>query len=344
MPAHLTDEELRRRLAKWLECNRNASTAAKGYISMTGARVAPSAFRDSIRAAKDKGLTPTTIQAPNEFDDSPIPEPPKLRITISTRASDPGFTGDVVVIGDAHDSPKIPDKARFLWAGRYIADLGIQKVIQIGDFFSFDSLTRFDGNETLIGKTKPSFEADINSGHDALTAFDRGLGGHKPETKHECLGNHENRAINFTNKTPEIAGILTGAIDNLLMSHKWTYSPYGLVYFIGSVGFVHVPLNKLGRPYGGKTAGQRIANDCLHDLGYGHDHAGGEVVSQKIGTNQKITVLNAGCFLPDMHVEQYVGHGISGWKYGINRLHIEDGRLASSSFTTMRELEQKYGD
>jgi len=336
----ISDEELRRRVKHWLDNGRDAQKASKTYLTPNGERIASSTYRQSIQKADKRGLI--VVSGETQFDAREPPEPPKLRVTISHRKNDAGWSGEVLGIGDMHDSPKL-NKKRFLWCARAAVELKVDKIRQIGDIFSFDSLCRYDANDTLKGKEKPPFEADIQSGHDALGAFDRGLQGADIE-RHITLGNHEDRALSFTNRTPEIAGMLTGMVDNVFMSHGWTYSPFGLIDFIGSVGFVHAPLNTLGRPYGGKTALQRIANDVLHDLVFGHTHKRGEFQCPKIGTNQKITVLDLGCGLPEGHVESYVGHGTSGWWYGVNKISIREGRIVSVHSLTMNELEERFGD
>ncbi len=295
--------------------------------------------RRHISLVSERGIVTGNIGTSETF----YADAPKIRVTVSNKPNEADWSGDVLVIGDAHDSPKLADKSRFLWMGRAAAEWNVDRIIQSGDFLTLDSLCRYDENWTLIGKDKPSFQSEINSGIEAMSAFDKGQQGQDVE-KHITLGNHEARAISFTNRTPEVAGILTGLIDNLFMSHGWTYSPYGIIYFIGAVGFTHVPLNTLGKPYGGKTAIQRVANDVCHDLVYAHDHKGGDFPCPKIGTNQKITVLNAGCSLPEGHVEPYVGHGTSGWRYGVVKLKIREGRFAASSFVTMTELEERFAD
>ena len=176
-----------------------------------------------------------------------------------------------------------------------------------------------------------------------MNTFDRGLQGHDCD-KHVTLGNHEDRCMSFTDRTPEVAGMLTGQIDNLLMTHHWDYSPFGMVHFIGGVGFVHAPLTGMGKPYGGKTALSRVANDVVHDLVYGHTHKEGFVACPKIGTNQSVRVLDVGCALPEGHVERYVGHGQSGWTYGIFELLINNGRIESRQSVSMAELERRYDD
>lgn len=232
-----------------------------------------------------------------------------------------------LVIGDAHDSPRLP-KDRFYWMGRYAREHNKTHIVQIGDFLTFDSLCRMD---------------DIYSGRDALKAFDEGLGDFEPELKHCTLGNHEDRAISFTNRTPELDGMLLGQIDNLFMTHKWTYSPFKTFYYLGGVGFTHAPIGGHGKPISGKTAHSRIANEALHDIVYGHDHKGGVYHAPKLGNNQWVTILNAACALPDGHVESYAKHNMTGWRYGVYDVKISEGRIQAHNFVTMRELEASYG-
>ena len=312
-------------------------------------------FKNQFKAAEYLNIPRTTFQArlteANRWANTEKIEPeritprdPKEPFHYAVRIRHQVDTHEpirVLGIGDAHDSPSLPDKSRFYWMGRQAAELQVTHVIQIGDFLTFDSLCRYEGNDTLRGKHKPSFRDDILSGKDALSAFRDGLCGYKPEL-HLLLGNHEDRAFSFTNRTPEMEGILAGEIDNLFASFDWNVYPYGQINFFSGVGFVHVPLNRLGKPYGGKTAKNQIANDCLHDLVFGHDHMGGEITAQKVGTNQSVTVLNLGCALPMGHVEAYVGHGQSGWRYGCYSLEIE-GRIRSAKFYSMNELEASFG-
>ena len=49
----------------------------------------------------------------------------------------------VVVIGDTHDSPDIPDKSRFGWFSKHIKKFKLDYVVQIGDFISLDSCTHY---------------------------------------------------------------------------------------------------------------------------------------------------------------------------------------------------------
>ena len=279
-----------------------------------------------------------------------VPEPPKqegptfkLKFTVRPMVDPGGERWRVCAIGDAHSDPRLKHD-RFLWMGRHVAQTQPDAVVQIGDFLTFDSLCRFDGNETLIGQLKPSFEQDIEGGIRDLKHFNLGLSGYEPKIKHVVLGNHEDRVLSFTNRNPEIFGIFTGLVDNLFMSHGWTYSPFGQIYFLGGVGFVHYPLTTLGKPYGGKTALQRACNDLLHDLVVGHDHKAQHVRMPKIGTNRAVQILGLGCSLPHGHTEKYIRHDqMLGWSYGIYDILIDQGAIQSAKHISMLELEELYG-
>jgi len=104
-------------------------------------------------------------------------------------------------------APTIPDKSRFFAMGKYARENKVDQIIQIGDFASVDSLNRFDGNDTLKGKKKPSFGEDMKSFQQAIRAFNKGLDGYDIP-KHVTLGNHEDRIWSFTNKNPEIVDML----------------------------------------------------------------------------------------------------------------------------------------
>ena len=272
----------------------------------------------------------------------------KMRFTVRPRLDVTGERWRALCIGDAHSAPEVSSD-RFLWIGRYAHEWGNlhseenTAIVQIGDLLSFDSLCRFEGNETVQGRLKPSFEQDIEAGHRDLSELDKGLQGFTPKEKHVTLGNHEDRVISFTNRNPEVFGVFTGMWDNLMMTHNWTYSPFGNIWYLGGVGFTHYPLTTLGKPFGGKTALQRACNDLVHDLVVGHDHKAQHIRMPKIGTNQSVQILGLGCSLPHGHLEKYVKHDqLSGWSYGIYEVLIDHGKIQSAKHISMLELEERY--
>jgi len=246
----------------------------------------------------------------------------------------------VLAIGDCHDSVEIPDKSRFYAMGKYAKENNIDKIIQIGDFSSMDSMSFHEPNWTKKGQAKPSFKKEILSFFEALSAFDEGLGGHEA-TKHVTLGNHEDRIGRFVNEHPELAELLYEKVYELLTDFGWSYSPFGEFHFVGDVGFTHVPLNTMGKPYGGKNSENQIGNDSLHDIVYGHTHKAVVKHIPKIG-QEYVTVVNLGCSLPHGYIEDYAKHSVTGWSYGVYDLTIQDGKIKEHSWVSMQTLMKDY--
>ena len=245
-------------------------------------------------------------------------------------------------IGDAHDAPNLPDKARFRWAGKFIADEKPDVVIQIGDFFTFNSINSYDKPGSQEFKDLPSFPEDITSGEAALTAFDEGLNGYECE-KHVTLGNHEDRLWSYESRNPHVGQMLKMELDRLLGRHGWAYSPYSQPTFYGNVAFSHIPLSIVSRPLGGELTTQNIALKSLTDWVYGHTHRADVARRPKLA-GRHITAINLGCFLPTSHIESYVKVGSqTGWWYGLWNLRISKGHIQSYKQHTVDELGERYG-
>jgi hypothetical protein len=307
-----------------------------------------------IRAFKDLGLAPRVV--PDKSSDAALlqtietlrSELDHVRAELA-KASRPHFTirqelkGSstkirAVWVGDAHDSPAIPDKSRFRWIGKYIRDTKPDMLGQIGDFATLDSLNTHVPNENYSGKAKPTFMADMVSFNEALGEMDlpEGL------ERHCVLGNHERRLFLFEERAPEAYGMMQFELQKVFERHKWTYSPYGEIVSYGGVGFVHAALNRLGKTFGGKNAENQIANDAVHDLVIGHSHVARHIRAPKLGGNNCVQVLNLGCALPEGHIEDYAQHSLTGWTYGIADITIQFGRIQSCAFITMEELKERY--
>ena len=114
----------------------------------------------------------------------------------------------VLVIGDTHDSPKIPQD-RFDWIGKHIRKLKPDYIVHIGDFGSFDSLSHFQKNDTQQGKLKDAFMVDLHSMRKALKILDKYV---RDYPHHICIGNHELRIHKFEERIPEIQGIMKKAL------------------------------------------------------------------------------------------------------------------------------------
>ena len=263
---------------------------------------------------------------------------PRVRMQV---AAPSGGGYKVLGIGDAHDDPHL-DKERFRWFGAHAKAMGADYAVQIGDWATVDSLNSHISNETLQAKTKNPFVDDLVSLRESIDAFNVGLGQHSCR-KVVTLGNHERRAWLFEDQNPESAGLLTGPLLAAFEAGGWETRPYGEIFYLGGVGFVHAALNRLGKTYGGKNAENTIANDAVHDLVIGHSHIARQVRVPKIGPYNHVTVLNLGCALPYGHIEDYARDALTGWTWGVYELFIRAGHIESAKFVSMLELQERYG-
>lgn len=319
-----------------------------GTSAVTVAAKALGIARTTIHNRMDRieqchGLRPNwELYKPKETWTEIVAKKPVVRLKAGSSLLPEGPAHRCVVIGDAHDSDELPDKSRFKWFGKHAAEYQSDYVIQIGDWGTFDSCSQHEPNDSIRGKLKPSFLQDRDSLEASLEAFNdgaKGFKGHRRITK----GNHENRVPQFEDANPETEGLMGSSIDSLFQKHGWQVTEYGQFLFIGGVGFTHVPLNQLGKPYGGKNPETQIANDATFDIVYGHTHKDRNHKAPKIGPQNYVRVLNIGCALPYGHVERYARKSTTGWSYGIYNLTIQGGHIQSWEFIDMLELQRRYG-
>ena len=212
-------------------------------------------FSSRVRNARDRGYITDSaeldrVKTPKVVEATVVVKP---NYRIQQRKSKPDETKRVLAIGDSHDGPSLPDKTRFYAMGRFAKENKVDEIVHIGDFATCDSLNRFDRNDTLKGKEKPSFKK-------TWVAF-KGPSGRFIRVrwydvkKHVTLGNHEPYMV--YQQKPEVVELLDQLLFATLDDYGWTYSLWEF-YFIGDAGFTHAPLNTMGKAYGG----MRRKPDC----------------------------------------------------------------------------------
>ena len=308
-----------------------------GWVNSTGT------FETRLRVAKERyELEPDwSAFRPLQYLHRP-PGAPVVPFQDHIQEAEPeGEPITVAVIGDAHDSPHLPDKSRFRWLGAFCAEHRVDRVVQIGDWMTLDCFSTHTDRATFEGLAKPTFEQDMASFHESQRAFRDGLGGHKP--KLDCvLGNHEHRAWKWDNLHPE--SVSHGRlIEEAFLVWGWRTTPYGQYRFIDNVGFTHTPLNALGKPMGGVTGQQRAANAALTDVIHGDSHKVQINTAEKLGPFRSPTIYNAATALPPGFVEGYARNGGSTWRSGICLATIWGSHVRSWQFVEMLLLRKRYG-
>lgn len=351
-------ETARQRVALVEQCMREGFTPQRDPTKRTpGTAVSEAArrqgislrgFKDSLESARNHfGLEPDDSNyRPRQYlHAAPVPPTPPSQ----SHTAEPMPDGDpihIAVIGDAHDSPHLPDKSRFYWLGRYIAERRIPWVVSIGDWWTLDSMSTHTDPATFEGLAKPTFEQDVESFHASQREFHRGLGNWKPK-KDVVSGNHEYRAIRWANQHRQVIGNVIDPhhkIEEAWAQWHWRTTPFGEYRFIGGVGFVHAPLvpGTNGKTYGGKTGGQRAANDALFDIVRGDDHKFYVASSPKIGPVKSPRIFGCATALPPGYVETYARKNPGDWESGICEIKVWGGRVRSFAFEDMHLLQRAY--
>jgi hypothetical protein len=243
----------------------------------------------------------------------------------------------VCVIGDAHDSPHLPNKERFYWLGRFAAEHNVDWVVSVGDWMTMDCFSSFNDRATFEGFSKPTFEQELASFHASQKEFQRGLGKLKPR-KLITFGNHEHRAWRYDNFHPD--GISHAhMVEEAFLQWGWRTSMYGEYRFIDGVGFTHIPFNGRGKPL---AQGQH-ANKAMCDTIHGDDHRATQITEHKSGPFRTPTVYSAATALPNGFIEGFANKGGGTWRSGVCLAKIWGGAVRSWCFEEMSLLEHKYG-
>lgn len=245
----------------------------------------------------------------------------------------------LLVIGDRHQAPGTETETLY-WINSLIKDNDYDRIVIMGDWWDFNSVSFYDKNDTIGGKMKPVFKADLDAGAEALDIV---LHGVNDKTELDFIeGNHEYRIFRYEDSNPEVEGCLTDAYISAIVDRGLRYHEFRSVVMIDGVGFVHVPYGAYGKEIRGKYPETVIGREATCDIIFAHTHRNSYYPSPKLGPRTSVNCLNVGCSLADGHVEPYARHSLTGWKYGVCEVVTQDSQIDSHSFLSMKELEYRY--
>lgn len=325
---------------------RSALMAAAEEAVRRGLVRSDNTFRSRFARAASAGIHPDeSLYAPARYN-QPLP---KVR-TQHAPAPDPdasvpsGDPVDVLVIPDTHQCPHHPHRIEAMkWIGRFGAERRTPFAVQLGDWSTWDSVSKHDRDDTLKGRLKPSITADMDNLQESHKAFHKGKGDWRPKLL--CTyGNHEYRLERFENESPACDRQFTGQRDNIFASFGWRTAPYGELRYISGVAFTHHANNGAGRAFGGKLGSTRAANESSVSIVFGHTHNWKFWPAAKIGPSSGIDILEAGCALPWGEIEAYALHSTNDWWWGVTVARLWGGRIIDFERVSMLTLREKYSD
>lgn len=303
-------------------------------------------LKSLLERAKGFGIEPDwTLYEPRRYQQpvatrNLLPAPPTPGPVI-----DDGEARRVLVIPDRHNDPRHPHRlACSTWIARYGSEHAFGDVVCLGDDVTFDSVSRHDRNDTLKGRHKPGIKADLDNHQAMEESFERGRAKDWKPRKHRCRGNHNQRLFDFENQHPENEGTHTHRYMQTLLQFGWRERGFGEIMYIAGCGFTHAPFNGLGKPMGGKTATHRAGALMCTSLVHGHTHSFEVHNAAKLDPTDRVTIVQAGCALPEGEVEHYATHSPTGWSYGVLDLTVCNGAILDLAFVSMRSLRHRYSD
>jgi hypothetical protein len=331
-------------------CFQEGYEPGKGALGEAGKRCVreglfgnPTEIWHNLRVAESRhSLTPDE----SLFRDARYSQPvPRQVITHAPplKLPDPGEGQRLLAIGDLHQDPRHPDRLDVLtWVARYASEQQFPRIIQVGDWSTYDSVNQHDDNSTWAARTKPGIKDDLDNLKQSLSAWRRGIN-YKPRQT-VLYGNHENRLERFENANPEAIDTFTLARNEAFAQFGWSARRYGELFYVDGVAFTHHPTNGAGRAYGGKTGPQRAANESTVPVVSGHTHRRQVHDSPKIGPVDCISMVEIGCGLPWGTVEDYAKHSLTGWWYGVCDMTVRDGAITDLNFVSMLSLRDRFSD
>ena len=307
------------------------AAVAAGYSP----RVQIEVERQQLLEHRDRMLQ---LRAGNKVSAPPkLPPRPKVKLTGTTH----------LVVGDAHFHPGDPCPHRATWLGRAITDLQPSVVIDIGDWWSCDSLNSFDrpGSKSFEGRR---YHQDIDAGvlaqervREQLDDWNRGR---RKASRLEprmirTLGNHEYRIDRVLEESPRLLGVI-GTEDLLSREFGWEEISFLEPILIDGIVYQHY-FDKGGRAPGYST--KHLAANTLAQTHrtcvFGHTHRF-DYFEEPAG-NGKIQVVNAGCYFS--HEEPYAGNDNKRWRRGLLVLrNVVNGRF-DFEWLGMDVVEARYG-
>lgn len=276
-------------------------------------------LRHRVNAAKIAGLKPTfRKEAPRIHTRQRIG---KMHLVIPDCQVKPGVRTD-----------------HLEWIGNFIVEKKPDVIINIGDFWDFESLSRYD-------KGKLAFEGrryvnDVKSGRVAMERLLKPIDDYNRATTEQyeprmvfTLGNHEIRLSRLVDENPEFMGKFD--LDDLgIKEYGWEQYDFLKVVKVDGIEYSHYfTSGVMGRPVSSAAA---LLRERQRSATMGH------VQNFDVAVHKKTLATALFCGTCYLHDEKYLGHQGNNQKRGIVVKHeVEDGQF-DLMVVSLKYLEKAY--
>ncbi len=241
-----------------------------------------------------------------------------------------------LVIGDVHVAPG-QSYRRLKWAGRMARELKVDRVIQGGDWNSFDSLCSARSN---LDRGQDRLRDELLATELSLAAWNDGLDGYAvPKTLIE--GNHDKRPADLAREDPW----MEGAFD-VWKAHRedgWEVVPYLKPWRKNGILFQHY---LTGRGSNRAISGMYHAKRILERVKYHESvivfHSHRMQWWMERHSEKNVHGIVAGCFME--HYEEYAGMDNDEWWSGAILLkNVNNGDFDMETYS-MDRIRVAFGD
>jgi hypothetical protein len=224
-----------------------------------------------------------------------------------------------IVIPDCQVSPGV-NTDHLEHIGNFIAEKKPDRLICIGDFWDFPSISEYDRN-TLKGEGR-RYNKDVRAGNDAMDRLMAPI--HAEQTRNPwdmtqdfTLGNHEDRGMRYVNTRPELEGTIVTLDDMNLKRWGWSVHPFLKVIKLDGIEYAHYfTSGVMGRPVSSAAA---LLRERQGSATMGHVQHTDMAMHKK---TQKIALF---CGTAYTHDEDYLGPQGNSQRRQIIVKHEVDG-------------------
>lgn len=245
-----------------------------------------------------------------------------------------------LVVGDVHVAPD-QNLRRATWLGRHIEATKPSRVVIIGDFLSFDSLSAWDKDKRKSMELR-RYQKDVNSGKKFIEMMYDEI---KPDTAKNTdfifvEGNHEDRLWRYIERDPTFDGAVNYMRD-MNAPKNWKFIKYKDSYVYKGVHFTHVPIMENGKPVSGKYVCQRALDVYGAPIVFGHTHKFNVSAVHRKGQPHLQMSVNVGCYFE--HIDEYAqGSQTSYWRGLVELTHYKQCGFDINAIR-LGHLKRMYG-
>jgi len=250
-----------------------------------------------------------------------------------------------LVIGDCHTDPsqlKNDGLRRFRWLNKLILDKLPDRIIIMGDFTSFSSLSAWDKDKRrkIEGRR---YEKDIDVANQALDLLLADIDVFQ-EDKTDLIflkGNHEEWLDRYIDIDPTFDGLHSVEKDMELFERGFKVIKYKEDYVHKGMSFTHVPIMANGKPVGGKYATNKALEVYSNSVCFGHTHNFDVAAVHRKNSQSLQQAINCGCFFE--HIDEYAQGSMTNYWRGVLLLDHYDTNRADIEQVSLGRLKRIYG-